>query len=263
MQRLVIQSTVWLVTCFFLARQLAHGADFNHATVVSVIIFCVLWAGAFIETSTWTRAQNLLGICAGVTILGACAGVASVSASRFGLFLSLFCYFHFSEFALISWAHTYPRFDSLLLNHGSKYAIAFTFSMIESLLSSVRVDIYFQLFGTVTAILGLLLRAMALWTAGPAFTHLIVTKRAPSHTLVTTGVYAIMRHPGYAGWLLWVSGAQLLAGNLVSFICFTIVTWIFFNDRIAYEETLLLDMFGVEYRRYKARTPFSGVPGVP
>lgn len=262
MQWLVIQTSVWLVFCLLLTRQLSQSTLLNAELYPASFLWCALWVGAFIETSRWTRVQNILGIWVGVTILGACAGLSSLSRSPFGLFLFMFCFFHFSEFALISFAHRNPRFDSLLLNHGSKYASAFTFSVIEFLLSPFTLSPLVRLVGMVTAMIGLLLRAMALWTAGSAFTHLIVTRRSSMHTLVTTGVYAFMRHPGYAGWLLWVCGAQLLAGNLVSFVCFSIVTWIFFKDRIEYEETLLLDMFGNEYRRYKQRTRFSGVPWI-
>lgn len=262
MQLLVIQTSVWLIICLLITRQLSQSTLLHSELYAALVLLCVLWIGALIETSKWTRVQNILGIWVGVTILGACAGLSSLSGSFFGMFLLMFCFFHFSEFALISFEHRNPRFDSLLLNHGSKYASAFTFSIIEFILSPFTLLPLFRFVGMVTAMIGLLLRAMALWTAGSAFTHLIVTRRSSTHTLVTTGVYAFMRHPGYAGWWLWVSGAQLLAGNLVSFICFSIVTWIFFKDRIEYEETLLLDMFGNEYRRYKQRTRFSGVPWI-
>lgn len=37
--------------------------------------------------------------------------------------------------------------------------------------------------------------------------------------------------------------------------------WRFFRERIAYEEALLVQFFGLEYVRWRARTP-TGIPGI-
>ena len=97
-------------------------------------------------------------------------------------------------------------------------------------------------------------------TAGPGFTHLIARHKSHTHSLVTRGIYAYIRHPGYCGWLIWLMGSQPILGNLVSFILLTLVTWKFFRERIPYEERLLVDFFDQDYIDYRSKTPFSGVP---
>ena len=74
------------------------------------------------------------------------------------------------------------------------------------------------------------------------------------HSLVTGGIYGIIRHPMYASQWLWVIAQILLlqnwlAGplNLVFFIPFYIL-------RVRAEEKMMLDTFGEDYRAYMRRT---------
>ena len=99
-------------------------------------------------------------------------------------------------------------------------------------------------------------------TAGQNFTHLIQTERRPQHRLVTHGVYAWVRHPGYAGWLAWAVGTQLLLCNPLCAAGFAATAWRFFSGRIAYEDRLLASFFGPTFEQYRAAVP-SGVPFVP
>ena len=59
--------------------------------------------------------------------------------------------------------------------------------------------------------------------AGKAFTHLIKTERRPGHELVTTGVYRVLRHPGYFGWFVWACGTQILLCNVICTVLFYLV----------------------------------------
>lgn len=85
----------------------------------------------------------------------------------------------------------------------------------------------------------------------------VAEKKSPKHTLVTEGVYRFIRHPGYAGWFYWSIGTQLVLGNPVCVVAFAVSTWMFFRDRIAYEEDLLSSegFFGQKYVDYKRATP--------
>ncbi len=98
--------------------------------------------------------------------------------------------------------------------------------------------------------------------------------------LVTRGVYAFVRHPGYLGWLLWSVGTQVLLQNPLSAPMFAYVvrrwlvhararraltpgrclcawtqSWRFFARRIPFEEARLREFFGRWYDDYAARTP--------
>ena len=55
---------------------------------------------------------------------------------------------------------------------------------------------------------GDLLRKLSMFWCGPGFTHLIQYRKRNEHKLITTGPYAIVRHPGYTGWALWAISSQ-------------------------------------------------------
>jgi protein-S-isoprenylcysteine O-methyltransferase Ste14 len=102
------------------------------------------------------------------------------------------------------------------------------------------------------------LRLWPVFVLGRRFSGLVAIQ--PGHTLVTDGIYRIIRHPSYLGLLVgslgWAlafrSGAGLLLAALM------LVPTI---GRIRAEEALLRSQFGAEYERYCARTSRL-VPGV-
>ena len=134
-------------------------------------------------------------------------------------------------------------------------------SVIETS-ATFRLHIIFQQIGLVISILGLLVRNLALWTARRSFTHRLADSKRSDHFLVMHGIYGFIRHPGYAGWLAWAVGGQLLLGNLICTLLFTAISWNFFADRINHEDDALHVFFGSTYNDYKKRTP-SGIPGIP
>lgn len=73
--------------------------------------------------------------------------------------------------------------------------------------------------------------------------------------MVTSGVYAYFRHPSYFGWSVWALGTQLVLCNPISFIAYAVAAYLFFKDRIPYEEFKLTEFFGQEYRDYAKRVP--------
>jgi protein-S-isoprenylcysteine O-methyltransferase Ste14 len=95
------------------------------------------------------------------------------------------------------------------------------------------------------------LRIWPVFVLGRRFSGLVAIQ--PGHTLVTSGVYGIIRHPSYlglfvnsVGWgLAFRSGAGVLLAAL------TIPPLL---ARIRAEETLLRAQFGAEYDAYRART---------
>lgn len=71
--------------------------------------------------------------------------------------------------------------------------------------------------------------------------------------------YKYFRHPSYVGFYYWSIGTQLLLGNPICAVCYTLASWYFFKRRIPYEEGTLLKYFPDEYPRYVAST-WSGLP---
>jgi len=74
------------------------------------------------------------------------------------------------------------------------------------------------------------------------------------HTLVTTGVYALVRHPMYAGFWLMAVGQALLLPNWVAGPAGLIGFGVLFFGRVAREEAMMISAFGDEYRSYMRRT---------
>lgn len=76
----------------------------------------------------------------------------------------------------------------------------------------------------------------------------------PDHRLITNGVYCVVRHPMYSSFLLFgAAQAQLLPNWLAGFLALVAVL-LMCLFRIPYEEAMMLEHFGDEYREYTRRT---------
>lgn len=75
-----------------------------------------------------------------------------------------------------------------------------------------------------------------------------------THTLATTGPYAYIRHPQYAGFILIMFGFLLQWPTLVTLIMFPVLVTMYVK-LARREEREVMAEFGESYRRYLARTP--------
>ncbi|HYV46471.1 MAG TPA: protein-S-isoprenylcysteine O-methyltransferase [Myxococcaceae bacterium] len=74
------------------------------------------------------------------------------------------------------------------------------------------------------------------------------------HTLVTSGVYARIRHPMYSSMVLLSLGQILAVPNWIGGLAGPLAVALFLPARVGREERLMLDTFGDAYRAYSART---------
>jgi len=74
------------------------------------------------------------------------------------------------------------------------------------------------------------------------------------HTLVTTGIYAMVRHPMYSGFWLMALAQALLLPNWIAGPAGLVGFGILFFGRVRREEDMMIAAFGEEYRAYMART---------
>jgi protein-S-isoprenylcysteine O-methyltransferase len=185
----------------------------------------------------------------------------------FGYYLMSLTFFHMSEFvstALFNQADVST--DSFLLNHSLEYGVAaaasWTEFFLESLVApSLKTSLYTRLVGLSFIVFGEIFRKLAMYTAGSNFNHFVQETRQSNHELVTKGIYRFVRHPSYFGWFYWSIGTQILLGNPLCAIAYTVVTWKFFASRIAFEEYYLIRFFGKDYLDYQKKVP-SGIPFV-
>lgn len=77
--------------------------------------------------------------------------------------------------------------------------------------------------------------------------------------LRTTGVYRVVRHPVYLGWVLFVFGAPIMTTDRFLFAGLSVL---YLVVAIPLEERALLTAFGAEYREYARRVRWRLLPGL-
>lgn len=105
--------------------------------------------------------------------------------------------------------------------------------------------------GVVLFTVGGVLRIWPVYVLGNRFSGLVAIQ--PGHTLVTSGMYGIIRHPSYLGLLLNSLGWVLVFRSWIG-VLLTAATLVPLLARIKAEERLLRSQFGEEYDAYRART---------
>lgn len=73
------------------------------------------------------------------------------------------------------------------------------------------------------------------------------------HHLVTSGPYARIRHPLYAGMIGWCIALALLTANWI-FLAICVLSVAMLLRRVPREEQMMLEAFGDEYKAYMQRT---------
>ena len=158
---------------------------------------------------------------------------AALTSLHFTTFCATLAFFHISEFTL---AYVYMRDElswrSWLVSRD--YVLALAAGVAEYLAEwwawpQIKHSRLPWALGISAVVMGEALRKTGMLTAKDSFTHAVQFRRKPSHRLVTHGVYAVERHPGYVGWLLWAVGTQLLLGNPLSCIAFYCIATRFFR----------------------------------
>jgi protein-S-isoprenylcysteine O-methyltransferase Ste14 len=105
--------------------------------------------------------------------------------------------------------------------------------------------------GVVLFAAGGTLRIWPVFVLGRRFSGLVAIQ--PGHTLVTTGVYGMIRHPSYLGLLVsslgWVLAFRSGVGVMLTVLLIPPLL-----ARVNSEERLLQTQFGREYETYRNRT---------
>lgn len=142
------------------------------------------------------------------------------------------------------------------------------------------------LFGALSTIIGAALRLACFRALGRLFTFELTID--PTHTLITTGPYAALRHPSYTGVYLTLLGASAVAlapgswlvecglGLSAEADAGAVLVWALLgfwivkvyyalsstNARIVREDRELKKVFGTEWDKYAERVPWRLVPWV-
>lgn len=102
----------------------------------------------------------------------------------------------------------------------------------------------------VIAVIGLLFTLWARFALGSNWSGNVTFKE--NHELVTSGPYALVRHPIYTGMLLMLLGTVIVSGHAFGFALLalgTVMLWLKSLD----EERMMLKHFPDSYPQYRAR----------
>lgn len=106
--------------------------------------------------------------------------------------------------------------------------------------------------GAVLALTGALFAAWGKARLGHLFSPQLGVQEG--HTLVTTGPYAVVRHPIYLGLIDFIIGSALY-WNDVALLGVALLFVIWFTAQIRIEERIFSTHFGSAWEEYRGRTP--------
>lgn len=199
----------------------------------------------------------------GLAILG--RGGFAAFFSHAALIALAFVLFVLSGVALFSGGNLSPGERE---DRGNRWVLA-AFGLIGLLLAYVpaytdRTDFWtlngdaVRWLGVVLFAVGGALRIWPVFVLGRRFSGLVAIQ--PGHTLVTSGIYGVIRHPSYLGLLVgslgWALAFRSTLGVLLTALLIPPLV-----ARIGAEERLLRSQFGDEYDAYRSRTSRL-IPGI-
>lgn len=198
-----------------------------------------------------------IGITIGVTIFLIYTfpnNVMNIKINGFLLSLALFHLLEFLSTALFN--VTQVDDDSFILNdfelHTANFASIMEYIIHYWLFGGDKVS-FISYLALCFMLVGQLFRTLAMYTAQESFNHYIQRDKSENHKLITHGIYLISRHPSYFGFFLWFIGLRLWTNNIIILSIGGYKLWQFFNNRIKFEESLLINFFGENYLEYKSK----------
>jgi protein-S-isoprenylcysteine O-methyltransferase Ste14 len=112
--------------------------------------------------------------------------------------------------------------------------------------------------GVVLYAVGGIVRLWPVFVLGRRFSGLVAIQ--PGHTLVTDGIYSVIRNPSYLGLLILSLGWALAFRSLIG-VLLALLMLVPLVARIRSEEALLRSQFGAQYDDYRSRT-WRLIPGL-
>ena len=106
--------------------------------------------------------------------------------------------------------------------------------------------------GVGLALLGFFLLQWAQVTLGQSWSD--TPRMMEEQTLVTRGPYEFIRHPIYTAFILILGSTLFISSNWLIGICWAGMTILETYSRIGFEESLMIEYFGDEYRQYMKKT---------
>jgi protein-S-isoprenylcysteine O-methyltransferase Ste14 len=106
--------------------------------------------------------------------------------------------------------------------------------------------------GLILAIIGLIIRVTSILTLKQQFTYTVT--KIEDHELIESGLYRIIRHPGYLGQLIIFLGISTSLSNWLSILLMMVPVLLGYLNRIIVEEKFMIEQMGQKYIDYQKRT---------
>ncbi|HSJ15002.1 MAG TPA: isoprenylcysteine carboxylmethyltransferase family protein [Longimicrobiales bacterium] len=113
-------------------------------------------------------------------------------------------------------------------------------------------DVLLAIAGAILALTGALLVAWSKRTLGRLFSPQLGVQRG--HRLITSGPFAIVRHPIYLGVIDYIFGSALVFHD-AALLALAGLYAVFFTLQLRLEEAIFRRHFGAEWEAYRARVP--------
>jgi protein-S-isoprenylcysteine O-methyltransferase Ste14 len=110
----------------------------------------------------------------------------------------------------------------------------------------------FFVIGSVLALTGLIIRVTSILKLKQQFTYTVT--KIENHELIESGLYKIIRHPGYLGQLIIFLGISTCLSNWISILLMIIPVLLGYLNRINVEEKFMAEQLGQKFLDYQKRT---------
>jgi protein-S-isoprenylcysteine O-methyltransferase Ste14 len=141
---------------------------------------------------------------------------------------------------------------------GAAFPVALFAPPLAAVLPGPRLPVALGYLGGLAACGGAGLHVLANRALGPSYTRTLRVREGQS--LIDTGLYARVRHPGYTGALAMWAGYAVAWRALPGLLALVPLVRAY-SRRIAVEERMLVANLGIPYERYRERT-WRLLPGV-
>ena len=139
-------------------------------------------------------------------------------------------------------------FHVIVLGMWLAIAVAFPLAWVAVLRFPPFLQAVMFVLGTAIVVGGGLLRRHCFALLGKFFTGDV--RARPDQPIVTTGAYALLRHPSYTAGILMNAGLGVALGSWGSTIVLAVTSLAVYRYRIAVEERALLAVVGEPYREF-------------
>ena len=118
--------------------------------------------------------------------------------------------------------------------------------------ASLSFPIWLRWAGVVIALLGFALLQWSQVTLSNSWSD--TPRMMKEQTLITSGPYHSIRHPIYTAFILILGSTLFISSNWLIGVCWAGMTILETASRIRFEESLMVEYFGDQYREYMKQT---------